>query len=445
MATDAEVKAAGYTLPAGSDQIRLGDDAIRANAHAAYTGIKTHRHAATDLTDANRLPLYRSTLSPGENWNDLKRTGTYGWIQADLSTYAGELPPGVSGQGIIEVLMGRTEWTLIQRAVEAGTNRTYVRSMQHPGTTPPRWWPWERLPLMSDMRVDPAGVGLLSGDWLHVGDSQTDDLVLGAGQWGNVLATLDGRDHEISGWFAQRAAGIAARMGAALYPVTIPGGTIPAAGTITVQGKWTQQLAFGGYASLRTRQVPGWLEGRHGYLLNPDNSATEMTFTPDDGAATATPVSGLAHFQGDLTPYTDRIITIQAGGNDRADQPPARLVGVIRSMLRSLPGAGRALVLSVVPYGDGSYSAETDAINAAYAAAFPGEYFDVFAAITTEQAAIDAGITWTQQDRDEIAAGQMPGSLRRDHVHLNSSGARALAHAIHREAVARGWSVDSSL
>lgn len=38
MATDSEVQAAGFRLPQGTDLISGGDDAIRANAHAAYAG-----------------------------------------------------------------------------------------------------------------------------------------------------------------------------------------------------------------------------------------------------------------------------------------------------------------------------------------------------------------------------------------------------------------------
>ena len=65
MATDAEVKAAGYTLPGGSDQIRLGDDAIRANAHAAYTGAKAAASAADAA--AGNLSALEQRVVPLEN------------------------------------------------------------------------------------------------------------------------------------------------------------------------------------------------------------------------------------------------------------------------------------------------------------------------------------------------------------------------------------------
>lgn len=40
MALDSEVQAAGYALPGGNDDISLGDDAIKKNAHAAYEQVK---------------------------------------------------------------------------------------------------------------------------------------------------------------------------------------------------------------------------------------------------------------------------------------------------------------------------------------------------------------------------------------------------------------------
>lgn len=64
MATDDEVRAAGFTLPKGTDQIRNGDDAIRANAHAAFDG-RLYRGDVTENTNlANLDPgLYRVTNS----------------------------------------------------------------------------------------------------------------------------------------------------------------------------------------------------------------------------------------------------------------------------------------------------------------------------------------------------------------------------------------------
>lgn len=64
MATDADVQAAGFRLPKGTDLMSGGDDAIRANAHAAYDG-RLWRGDVTADTDLGALDngQYRVTNS----------------------------------------------------------------------------------------------------------------------------------------------------------------------------------------------------------------------------------------------------------------------------------------------------------------------------------------------------------------------------------------------
>lgn len=374
-------------------------------------------------------------MAAGASWDQLLTRGWREWTKPDAASYAGK-PAGVTEQGILETIYGLSTWTMFQRATEALTGRMWIRLIRNPGTF--QWWPWREVAFTDMLTASVGGTTRLAADWLHVGDSLTDDVALGSSQWTRVLAGLTGRAHETRGWYNQRTFEIAARMGATLYPVTVAGGSIPSTASVTVTGQRAQQLAFGGYAGLMSRKIPGWLAGRHGTLRNPDNGSA-MVFTPDDGKP-ATSVSGTVWFEGDMTPHLGRVVTIWAGTNDRTTSSPTELVEMIRGMLARVPH-GRALVMGLMPDPNGTASTQITAINAAYRAEWPDLYFDPGVALMTAQAATDAGITYTAQDQADIAAGHVPGSFRSDSIHLNADGARALARAVYRDAIARGWTL----
>lgn len=340
------------------------------------------------------------------------------------------LPQEVTINGLLEV-ESYASWTCVQRYYEAGgTGRVWHRSIRNPGAN--SWWPW--VPLS-------AGTPTLSPDWLHVGDSLTDDVVLGANQWSRLLVAKTGRVHEQRGWYNQKTYEIAARTGATLYPVTVPSGSIPATGSVTVNAGRTDPLAFGGYAALKARQIPGTLAGRRGYLQNATDDPVAMTFTVTDKTNTATTVSTTVPqwFEADLSTYLNRYTTFWVGTNDRATSEPRHLVSLVAQMVRNLPRSGRCLVFGLLQDPNGTYTSQISAINAAYAAAFPGEYLDVNAYLISDQAEVDAAITYTVDDDADRAAGFPPRSLRSDSIHLNASGAKALCEFVFREAQTRGW------
>lgn len=381
---------------------------------------------------------FRGQLANGANWDSEITRGYVEWTKPGLSTYTGSLPPSLTEQGVLEVLRGASSWTTLQRATESSTGRAFVRAIRNPGTTPPQWYPWREQATASDAGGTTGTA--LSPNWLHIGDSLTDDVVLGPEQWGRYMSTLDGRAHEVRGWFNQETFEIATRMGATLYPVTVTGGSIPASGTaVTVTGLRTDQLAFGGYAGLMARTVPAWIGSRHGSLRNPTNT-TSMQFTPDDGVSAATAAAGTQWVEGDLSPFLDRITTIWVGTNDRGEETPARLVSLVRQMVARLPHS-RALVFGLFTDPNGTQKSNIDAINRAYWNAFPDMFFNPTPPLLLDQAFTDAGIVKTADDQTDIAAGFVPRSFRSDSIHLNDQGGIALAHAVHREAVARGWSV----
>lgn len=382
-------------------------------------------------------PFFRGQLADGINWDSLQFNtgdwnGSWTYTIPQIPNFAGTLPP-VTQHGTLTI-DSQSTWTARQTVVETRTNNTYVRTMTNPSG--PVWTAWT-LAGSSAGGGGTSGNGIaLSRDWLHIGDSLTDDVVLGTSQWGAVQATLDGAAHEIRGWYNQKTFEIATRAGAQLYPVTVSGGSIPAAASVTVTGLRGDQLAFGGYTGLQNRRIYGWLGNRYGYLQNPTNAAT-MVFTPSDAVETATAASGTVWFQGDMDAYMNRIFTIWTGANDLSTASPDLVVGWIRSMLQRFRHQ-RGFVFLIT--GRDTLKPQVAAMNAAYRAAFPGLIFDTTAALTSAQAATDAGITFTAQDNTDITNGVVPTSFRSDGVHLNATGARALAYAVHREAVARGYS-----
>lgn len=384
------------------------------------------------------VPNYRGTLADGTNWNTLRTAslGVWLWTVPQIAGMT-NMPP-VTNHGALEILT-QDPWQITQRVTENGTNRVYIRSLTNPTTD--TWTGWERQAKVSDIPAPGSGGSsvLLSRDWLHVGDSLTDDVVLGPEQWGRYMGTLDGAQHEIKGWYNQETFEIAARMGGVLYPVTVTGGSIPATAPVVVTGQRTDQLAFGGYAALQAREIPGWIGTRHGKLRNPDNGP-DMEFTPDDGATAATSATGTQWFQGDMDQYLNRIVTIWAGTNDRGERSTDYLVGHVRAMVERIPH-GRFLVFTLFSDPNGVYTAVSKEISDAYKAAFPGNVFDPLEALLDPQAEADAGVTYTVDDDADIAAGFVPRSLRSDSIHLNDAGGMALAHAVHRAAQERGWSL----
>ena len=393
--------------------------------------------------DAASVVRRRTILPADTSLETLYKSDDSGLWQVTLANAPGHAgwPAGFTFGSLLVEGAG---YSSFQLAIEAVTGRIATRYMRNPPTD--LWWDWNISASEADMNAirSEFGVGVngdLSMDSLHVGDSLTDDVALGADQWGNVLATLTGRNHAVRGWYGQETFEIGVRMGANAYPMTVTGASIPASGTaVTVTGLRSERLAFGGLAGLMARKIPGWLNGRHGNLQNPTNAAT-MEFTPDDGEAAATPATGTVWFEGDMHDLANRITTIWVGTNDRTEETPERLVSWVQNMIGKQRGHSRVLVFGLLHDVNGTAQAQIDAINTAFQAAFAAAYFDTQSYLITAQAATDAGIVYTAQDDADIAAGFTPTSFRSDTLHLNAAGAKALAYAVHREYVSRGWAV----
>lgn len=125
MATDAEVIAAGFRLPKGTDLISQGDDAIRANAHAAFAGA-----------------LWKGDLGSTSNLGGLQ-TGLY---RVTNSTIATDLGLPAARPGILETSNILETGARAQRfqalGLNGGTTRVFYRD-QISST----WSPWQEVQL----------------------------------------------------------------------------------------------------------------------------------------------------------------------------------------------------------------------------------------------------------------------------------------------------------
>lgn len=125
MATDAEVIAAGFRLPQGTDLISQGDDVIRANAHAAFAGA-----------------LWKGDLGSTSNLGGLE-TGLY---RVTNSTIASDLGLPAARPGILETSNILTTGARAQRfqavGLNGGSTRVFYRD-QISST----WSPWKEVQL----------------------------------------------------------------------------------------------------------------------------------------------------------------------------------------------------------------------------------------------------------------------------------------------------------
>ena len=125
MATDSELRAAGYVLPKNTDLISGGDDAIRANAAAAYDGIEAAK-------------WYRGYLPEGADFNDYGTTALNGvWAISNSRAYVNNpLLPTQSG-----VLVVESAGYAAMQTVQAYADPTKVSRYQNSSTSK-AWSAW---------------------------------------------------------------------------------------------------------------------------------------------------------------------------------------------------------------------------------------------------------------------------------------------------------------
>ena len=271
-------------------------------------------------------------------------------------------------------------------------------------------------------------------DWVHWGDSNTDDRANGANNWTNRLAQLTGQDHHDGGYWGQGVANIAARQGGAPSLITLENNQTNPTGSTPIIAATNLVVAD----NIDYYSVAGTLAGIHGTII-PNSQTKVHTFTPDTPGVYSVPPRST--FTPDTQHLRNRHVTIWMGRNDRyGANAPARIVRATRHMIDYLtPRVKRVLVMQLVPGNEGMDSGVIKSVNDALEAAFPAEFVPIADWLMTDEAATLAGIEYTAEDLQDIAEKKIPRSFRRDHAHFNEVGCIPISQFLYREIQERGW------
>ena len=272
-----------------------------------------------------------------------------------------------------------------------------------------------------------------TADWVHWGDSNTDDVRNGAQNWTNVLAGLTGADHYNGGYWGQKPENIAARQGGAPSLITLENNQTQAASPTPIASATNLVVAD----NADDHEISGTLAGVHGKVT--PHMGGVHTFTPTVAGVYQVPPRSV--FTPDTGHLRDRHMTIWMGRNGRWDDgAPQRALRAAQHMVDFLtPHVKRFLILQIVPGTDGLEHPRVKDINDALRNEFPAQFVPIAEWMMTEEAATLAGITYTEQDLTDIAEGRIPTSFRRDASHFNEVGCIPIAHFLHREIQERGW------
>lgn len=249
------------------------------------------------------------------------------------------------------------------------------------------------------------------------------------------LAAEFGADYYNGGVGGQQTEHISARLGSIPALVTFPSNTIPAGTSpvvVTVDGRG---LHF-------NQDYLGTVGGVHGRLWNNSGTYTfarsvagvttqvqeKASFIPDEGSRNRAAVTFLWMGRNDLT-SDDRVKSCISNTDTSFDY--------------MAPFVKRTLVLGHFK-GDLTPASPTwnriDTVNEAHKKRLGVLFVDVNAYLISPQVWLDMGITPTQQDLDEQAAGTTPASLRSDGLHLTPAAYQAVVtYCVRARLVELGW------
>ena len=226
-----------------------------------------------------------------------------------------------------------------------------------------------------------------------------------------------------------------AQLGSHPALITIAGGSIPASGPVDVTASNVR-------ASNLLKAFPGTLAGVAGTL---SSTAASLVFTrAADGDAVAVP-AGTPFIPTVGPQYRDAVNILNIGKNDigsaGADtmiiEKTAEAFTWMSPLIKRIVVMGHAVNRDTADDSPGR--AQIMTINAAFARAYRGLYFDLQSYMISPQIWIDSGVTPTQADLDAQARGNKPPSLSLDDLHFNNAGDAAVAKALRRFVVALGW------
>jgi hypothetical protein len=228
---------------------------------------------------------------------------------------------------------------------------------------------------------------------------------------------------------------IAARLGSIPFNTTVPSGSIPASGGVTV-------TVSNANPSSSLKPFTGRLNGVYGTMTS---TGSVFTFTRS-GSGSAVPTVGPFPFIPEIGPqHRGDVVFLWMGKNDVPTYPAADIIQRTDTSYDWLsPMVSRCIVMGHFHNSDtlpASAEALTlDAVNAAYASRYGGLFVDVQAYLMSSQVWIDTGITPTAGDLTQQSQGQKPDSLSVDNEHLNDAMYVALNEKVLQPLIhARGW------
>lgn len=227
---------------------------------------------------------------------------------------------------------------------------------------------------------------------------------------------------------------IAARFGGADVILTITGNLIPA---MTTAGSYVYSVVTARNISPLTSQgftgISGWINSIQVNLLrNSDDSYKVARAYP--GPAVAANVGSIFIPDVELAWATQdmrqRVSILWLGMNGTTTTTPAQLISCIDGCIKQLKTVNaRYLIPTIVTPETGAVVA---ALNAAVRAAYPNNVVEV-------RAMLLANGNNSTQDNSDIAAGNIPSSLRIDGIHLNAAGHNLVAKMYFDVLTAKGW------
>lgn len=264
-----------------------------------------------------------------------------------------------------------------------------------------------------------------------------DSLTYGEGGEGvtypSVLAEKTGLTVFNYGVQGETAKQIAIRMG--LYQMTvstftIPEDTTPVEVNLFYQGEDPVMMRLGD-AGMNPCEISGvkgelsYQEADGKYYFTRLEAGKEVSV--EEGAVVTMNAAGKTD--------SDDIIVLFAGSNDRpTKEDAANLIAVEKEMIAYL-GSEKYIVVGLTSQ---EMIPEVAAVNEELKEAF-GEHFLDVRTYFLEHGLEDAGITPTEQDKADIAAGEIPSSLRVDIVHGTPDFYRILGEQLYEKMLADGY------
>lgn len=286
------------------------------------------------------------------------------------------------------------------------------------------------------------------------GDSLTESTGGGGVTFPKVVqeeAAKDGKEIEIRnyGVYAEKSSLIAARAGGNPMrlnnTVTIPGDTTPVE-VVPVSDMFGYEmlLVFGGDKergampsfSADNSINPCVIAGVEGYLsINADENKRYFT-RKEPGDPVVAKEGEQIFFWAMRDKREDDILVIWSGSND--DLTPANVKDTIKYIqtIIDYTGTDRYIVLNMMKI---EVIENIEAVNKAFADAFGDHCLDIYSYLLND-AMDDAGITPTAEDKEMLAEGRMPMSLRSDmNGHFNAEGYTLIGQQIYKKLCEMGY------